>query len=783
MVSIKVFRVFLTALLAASNAQLLAQVPASPSQSSSSAADPIIQTKFTADPAPMVHDGVVYLYTGHDEDDATHFTMHDWQCYSSTDMVNWTDLGPIASLKTFPWAKQDNGAWAAQVVARNGKFYLYATVFAPGSAIGVAVADKPTGPFVDALGGPLVRRNNCIDPTILIDDDGQAYLYWGNPDLYYVKLNKDMISTSGEIVKEPSVAKERGKPDPFHYQEGPWAYKRNGHYYMAYATTCCPEGLGYAMSNSPTGPWEPKGYIMKPDGRSNGNHPGIIDYKGKSYVFGFDYKLNFALTDRHRERRSVCVTEIHYNPDGTIQEVPWWNEAKAVEQIGTLNPYARVEAETMCWSQGIKSEPSSQGGMCVYPASPNAFIKVKGVNFGAGAGRFHASIAGASKDSMLELRLDRVDGPLIGTLPVGDTGGIWKAQTIPVSNATGTRDLFFVFKDSAQVPAIKFGHWMFDREGAPRVIRAAPVPVNPPGTNPIFRDQFTADPAALVVGDTVYVYAGHDGSKPGQGFVMPEWLCYSSKDMKTWTAHGPIMRPEEFSFARAGVAWAAQMVPKDGKYFFYTTLRRRENNQHCIGVAVGDSPTGPFKDARGTPLITDDMTTDSRRPNADIDPTVFIDDDGTPWLMWGNGDFYLAKLKRNMIELDGPVQKMPHENVAEGPWLFKRKGIYYNVYAADVPGTKPEQIAYATADKVTGPWTYRGLVTGPAKAGFTIHPAVIEFKGQWYFFYHDGSTSLNGLPGGDFRRSVCLEYLSFNPDGSIRPITQTPEGVSVPPSR
>jgi beta-xylosidase len=307
--------------------------------------------------------------------------------------------------------------------------------------------------------------------------------------------------------------------------------------------------------------------------------------------------------------------------------------------------------------------------------------------------------------------------------------------------------------------------------------------VNPPGTNPIFREQFTADPAALVVGDTVYVYAGHDDSKPGQGFVMPEWLCYSTKDMKTWTPHGPIMRPEEFSFARAGVAWASHMIGKDGKFFFYTTLRRKENNEHCIGVAVGDSPTGPFKDARGTPLITDGMTTDSRRPNADIDPTVFIDDDGTPWLMWGNGDFYLAKLKRNMIDLDGPIQKMPHENVAEGPWLFKRNGIYYNVYAADVPGTKPEQIACATADKVTGPWTYRGLVTGPAKAGFTIHPAVIEFKGQWYFFYHDGSTGLNGLPGGDFRRSVCLEYLYFNPDGSIRSITQTPEGVSVPPLR
>ena len=89
---------------------------------------------------------------------------------------------------------------------------------------------------------------------------------------------------------------------------------------MAYATTCCPEGIGYAMGNSPTGPWEFKGYIMKPDGRSSGNHPGIIDYKGKSYVFGFSYQLNYAITDQHHERRSICVAELEYNPDGTIKD-------------------------------------------------------------------------------------------------------------------------------------------------------------------------------------------------------------------------------------------------------------------------------------------------------------------------------------------------------------------------------------------------------------------------------------------------------------------------------
>lgn len=451
---------WIAAVAAASSAPLLAQT-AAPMQTAGSAADPVVQTKFTADPAPMVSDGVVYLYTGHDEDDATHFLMRDWECYSSTDMVNWTDHGPFASLKTFPWAKQDNGAWAAQVIPRNGKFYFYAAVFAPGSAIGVAVADKPTGPFVDAVGGPLIRRNNCIDPTVFIDDDGQAWLYWGNPELWYAKLNKDMISTSGEIITDPSIAKVPGQPDAFHYQEGPWAYKRNGHYYMAYATTCCPEGIGYAMSNSPTGPWEFKGYIMKPDGRSNGNHPGIIDYKGRSYLFGFDYKLNFALTNKRRERRSVCVAEIHYNPDGTIREIPWWNESKPVEQLGTLNPYVRNEAETICWSEGIKSEPSNEGGMCVYPTRENAYIKVQGVNFGTGAKAFGAFVASPANGGKIELRLDSPNGPSIGTCMVPDTGSAtkWATASCRVGHASGVHDLYFVFTGGE---GLRFDCWKFE---------------------------------------------------------------------------------------------------------------------------------------------------------------------------------------------------------------------------------------------------------------------------------------------------------------------------------
>ena len=421
---------------------------------SATAQNPIIQTKFTADPAPLVYKDTVYLYTTHDENSAGpgmgKFLMKDWLLYTSTDMVNWTDRGVVASLKSFSWGRQENGAWAHQCIERNGKFYLYCTV--QGSGIGVLVADSPYGPFKDPIGKKLVGGDDIwstIDPSVFIDDDGQAYLYWGNPNLWYVKLNNDMISYSGEIVKVPNVGKIKGQTtlDVYHYQEGPWAYKRNGHYYMSYASTCCPEGIGYAMSNSPTGPWEYKGYIMKPNSKSSGNHPGIIDYKGKSYVFGFNFRLNFMLTKAHHERRSVCVEEFKYNPDGTIPELPWWSET-GVNQVGSLSPFKRIEAETINWSEGVSTlNNSDKNQMYITDISNNDFIKVKGVDFAKGAKKFEASIAGSS-DGNIEIRIDDKAGELLGTLNVKSTGGdqAWKTMACSLKSIKGKHDVYFIFK-------------------------------------------------------------------------------------------------------------------------------------------------------------------------------------------------------------------------------------------------------------------------------------------------------------------------------------------------
>lgn len=416
---------------------------------------PIIQTKYTADPAPMVYNDTVFLYTTHDEDDAEGFKMQDWLLYTSTDMVNWTDHGVVASLKSFDWVKRDNGAWAEQVVERNGKSYMYCPIH--GNGIGVLVSNSPYGPFKDPLGKPLVWQKehwDDIDPTVFIDEDGQAYMYWGNPNCYYVKLNEDMISYSGDIVKL--------KETPEHYQEGPWFYKRNGHYYLAFASTCCPEGIGYAMSDSPTGPWKTKGYIMRPTERTRGNHPGIMDYKGKSYVFGLNYDLLKLETNTHYERRSVSVAEMHYNEDGTIQEVPYWADTK-LEQIGTFNPFRKVEAETMAWGYGLKTTPNADKSLSVVDVNNGEYICVRGVDFGKNKARRFEVSALPLEGGNLKIRLDAPDGKIVGNvnIPQGNETSKYELYSCEVNAVSGIHDLYLSFEGENNKDLFELDYWKF----------------------------------------------------------------------------------------------------------------------------------------------------------------------------------------------------------------------------------------------------------------------------------------------------------------------------------
>ncbi|MFP9113347.1 glycoside hydrolase family 43 protein [Flavobacterium sp. RHBU_3] len=288
--------------------------------------------------------------------------------------------------------------------------------------------------------------------------------------------------------------------------------------------------------------------------------------------------------------------------------------------------------------------------------------------------------------------------------------------------------------------------------------------------NPIIKDKYMGDPAALVYKDSVYLYAGHDEAPNDFNFYrMNEWLVYSSADMVHWKEHKVPLKVSEFSWA-SGDAWASQVIERNGKFYWYICAEHKTIKGKAIGVAVSDSPLGPFKDAVGHAIITNDMTTQTSITWDDIDPTVFIDEKGQAYLYWGNTVCHFIKLKKNMVETEGEIKVVDLPHFTEAPWIHKNKGWYYLSYAYEFP----EKIAYAMSKSIEGPWEYKGILNELAGNSNTNHQSIIEFKDQWYFIYHNGAIQPNG---GSFRRSVCIDKLYYNPDGTLKRVIMTSEGI------
>ncbi len=292
----------------------------------------------------------------------------------------------------------------------------------------------------------------------------------------------------------------------------------------------------------------------------------------------------------------------------------------------------------------------------------------------------------------------------------------------------------------------------------------------PANGNPIIRHKYTADPAALVYNKTVYLYTGHDEAPPRkEGYEMKEWLVFSSQDMVNWTEHPVPLNVRAFTWAKAD-AWASQVIHRDGKFYWYVTVEHGTIPGKSIGVAVADRPEGPFKDALGKALITNDMTKATPISWDDLDPSVIIDKDGQAWLFWGNTRCYYAKLKPNMIELEGEIKTIDLPFFTEAPWIHYREGWYYLSYAYQFP----EKIAYAMSRNIEGPWKFMGILNELAGNSNTNHQSIIDFNGRSYFIYHNGGINTEG---GSFRRSVCIDRLYYNKDGSMRRVQMTSEGI------
>ena len=287
--------------------------------------------------------------------------------------------------------------------------------------------------------------------------------------------------------------------------------------------------------------------------------------------------------------------------------------------------------------------------------------------------------------------------------------------------------------------------------------------------NPIITHTYCADPSARVFGDTLWLFPSHD-KDDASDFLMDDFHAYSTTDMKTWTDHGVIYKPLEDAKWAKSRTWAPDCIERNGKYYFYYAVDK-EN----IGVAVADSPTGPYHDPLGHPLISKN-TPGVVCDRMFIDACPFIDDDGQAYLFVGQNTVNVIRLNEDMISYDGKVEQVQGvQDFFEAVWVHKHNDTYYMTYATSpFRRGKKQEIAYCTSKNPLGPYTYQGIILKPVNSG-TTHCSIVNYKGQDYMFYHTADISRALAP--DYfsanRRSVCADSLFYNEDGTIRPINMT----------
>lgn len=293
--------------------------------------------------------------------------------------------------------------------------------------------------------------------------------------------------------------------------------------------------------------------------------------------------------------------------------------------------------------------------------------------------------------------------------------------------------------------------------------------------NPIITNQFTADPSARVFDGEVYLYPSHDIlAEEGRGrigwFCMEDYHVFSSENLIDWKDHGIIVSQDHVPWinSRFYAMWAPDCIYKNGKYYFYFPAPAKDTSLgrgFFIGVAVSDNPCGPFTPK---PVPIENVR--------GIDPNLFIDKDGQAYLYWAARNIYVAKLKENMFELASEpqiIEGLPDKGLKEGPYIFKRKGVYYLTYPH--VQDKTERLEYAISDNPLGPFKITGLIMDETPDCWTNQNSIVKFKGQWYLFYHHNDLS----PNFDKNRSVRIDSLFFNEDGTIKKVIPTFRGVGI----
>ncbi|MDR1348485.1 MAG: family 43 glycosylhydrolase [Prevotellaceae bacterium] len=418
------------------------------------AQNPIIRDQFTADPTARVFEGKVYVYPSHDipspvEHLKTWFCMADYHVFSSENLTDWTDHGVIVSQDNIPWVNPEGySLWAPDCIERNGKYYFYFpapvkdTLVGRGMMTGVAVADKPYGPFVPQP--EPIKGTYGIDPCTLIDKDGQAYIYWaGFGGLLGAKLADNML----ELASEPVIIQELPAPDKG-MKEGPFVFERNGKYYFTFpwVKNNTTELLAYAMGDSPLGPFEMKGEIM--DESSTGcwtNHHSIVEYKGQWYLF---YHHN-DLSPKFDKNRSIRIDSLRFNPDGTIQKV-----IPTLRGVGITDAYKEIQIDrySKISSTGVRIDyidtTDTFKGWKTILNENSAYVQYNSVNFGNDKLKTVKVNASSSTGAKLQIHTGGQNGTLIAEVNIPKNAQ-WSETIYNLSNVpTGIQDLF-IMQDGA----------------------------------------------------------------------------------------------------------------------------------------------------------------------------------------------------------------------------------------------------------------------------------------------------------------------------------------------
>ena len=422
------------------------------------AQNPLIMDQFTADPTARVFEGKIYVYPSHDipaspgKGRANWFVMEDYHVFSSENLVDWKDHGVIVSQDKVDWVNPAGYAmWAPDCVFKNGKYYFYFPAPAKagttggrgggGSRIGVAIADKPYGPFKPEpkpIEGPV-----GIDPCVLIDKDGQAYLYYSMGGIFVAKLKENMV----ELDSQPQVIPNLPTAG---LVEGPFAFERNGIYYLTYPHVANKiERLEYATGKSPTGPFTVTGVIMdeSPSGCWT-NHHSLVEYQGQWYLFYHDRDLS----PEFDKNRSIRADYLFFNDDGTIRKV-----APTLRGVGIVDAKSKIQIDRYSALGGEGSSVSfiddanRREGWKVALSEKNAWVRFDKVDFGKGSLKSVHVRSVSSTGGSVEIRLDAMNGPVLAEIEIGK-GSEWNIANSKLARVpSGVHDLILTLSEQNAV--------------------------------------------------------------------------------------------------------------------------------------------------------------------------------------------------------------------------------------------------------------------------------------------------------------------------------------------